>query len=81
MHFPRPLGFSSRSSACGTDEAASRLSHVMKRQKAATDEEACWAIRWALLEEEMLITALSACAESSYGFESQNAESSLPFTH
>ena len=81
MHFPRPLGFSSRSSACGTDEAASRLSHVLKRQKAATDEEACWAIRWALLEEEMLITALSACAESSYGFESQNAESSLPFTH
>jgi hypothetical protein len=40
------------------------LSHVLKRPKAATDEEACWTIRWALLEEEMLITALSACAES-----------------
>jgi len=65
MHFPRPLGFSSRCSpACETDAAASRLSHVLKRQKAATDVEACWTIRWALLEEEMLITALSACAES-----------------
>ena len=65
MHFPRPPGFSSRCSpACETDAAASRLSHVLKRQKAATDVEACWTIRWALLEEEMLITALSACAES-----------------
>eukprot|EP00900_Chrysochromulina_parva_P027494 jgi/Chrpa1/9379/Chrysochromulina_OHIO_Genome00020047-RA len=65
MHFPRPLGFSSRCSpACETDAAASRLSHVLKRPKAATDVEACWTIRWALLEEEMLITALSACAES-----------------
>ena len=65
MHFPRPLGFSSRCSpACETDAAASRLPHVLKRQKAATDVEACWTIRWALLEEEMLITALSACAES-----------------
>ena len=65
MHFPRPLGFSSHCSpACETDAAARRLSHVLKRQKAATDVEACWTIRWALLEEEMLITALSACAES-----------------
>ena len=64
MHFPRPLGFSSRSPACETDAVASRLPHVLKRQKTVTDEEACWTIRWTLLEEEMLITALSACAES-----------------
>ena len=37
MHFPRPLGFSSRSPACETDAAASRLPHVISTQSLTTE--------------------------------------------